>query len=182
MASEMGNTPAPHAMLNSFDRKPDPMTHLFSKPLAGISGQRIVDAWDNQFESERPVTLCTVGCLSLQARCLWDTNPSIEPGSEQEESPNFWQAVGIEVAICLYGDVLARESLWGIWMYLGGEQFKPAGYDFAGIVSETVTDLAAECCARLGVAIAQRLDRLQSAADLVAHNGVRPGSHVSVGV
>jgi hypothetical protein len=156
--------------------------HLFTKPLAGISGQRIVDAWDTQSQSERPVTLCTVGCLALQVRCLFDDSPDVEPGSEQEESPGFWQAVGIEVAVCLYGDVLVRESLWGIWMFLGGEQFRPAGYDFASIVWSTVTDLTNEACARLGVAIAQRLDRLQSAAGLVACNGVRPGSHTSVSV
>ena len=156
--------------------------HLFTKPLAGISGQRIIDAWDAQFQAERPVTLCTVGCLALQVRCLFDSSPDVEPDSEQAESPGFWQAVGIEVAVCLYGDVLVRESLWGIWMFLGGEQFRPAGYDFASIVWSTVTDLTAECCARLGVAIAQRLDRLQSAADLVACDGIRPGSHISVSV
>ena len=157
-------------------------SHLFSKPLAGISGQRIVDAWHNMLEAERPVTLCTVGCLTLQARCLWDTNPAVEPGSEQEESPAFWQAVGIEVAVCLYGDVLVRESAWGIWMFLGATDLMPAGYNFPAIVSETVTDLTAEACARLGVEIAKRLDRLQSAAELVACNGVRPGSHTSVSV
>lgn len=157
-------------------------SHLFSKPLAGISGQRIIDAWHNMLEAERPVTLCTVGCLNLQARCLWDTNPAVEPDSEQAESPNMWQAVGIEVAICLHGDVLVRESLWGIWMFLGATNLMPAGYNFPAIVHETVTDLTTECCARLDVAIAQRLDRLQSAAELVACNGVRPGSHVSVGV
>lgn len=162
--------------------------HLFAKPLAGISDQRIIDAWDTLFkddgsyDSERPITLCTVGCLNLQVRCIFDDSPDIEPDSEQAESPEFWQAVGIEVAVTLYDDVLVRESLWGIWMYLGGEQFKPAGYDFAAIVFETVPDLTAECCARLGVAIAQRLDRLQSAAELVACNGVRPGSHTSVSV
>ena len=158
------------------------MAHLFSKPLAGISGQRIVDAWNTQLESERPVTLCTVGCLNLQVRFLFDHSPDVEPDSEQAESPGFWQAVGIEVAVTLYGDVLVRESLWGIWMYLGGDQFKPAGYDFSSIVWSTVTDLTAEACARLGVSIAQRLDRLQSAAELVACNGVRPGSHTSVSV
>lgn len=159
------------------------MSHLFSKPLAGISGQRIIDAWHSQINGkDRPVTLCTVGCLNLQVRILPDDDTTPEPDSDQSESPGFWQAVGIEVAVCLYGDVLVRESLWGIWMYLGGDQFKPAGYDFASIVWSTVTDLTTEACARLGVAIAQRLDRLQSAAGLVACNGVRPGSHISVSV
>jgi hypothetical protein len=112
MASEVDNTP-PACYAQRVDR-PGPlaychfppgqhpflsfynlMSHLFAKPLAGISGQRIVDAWDTQSQSERPVTLCTVGCLALQVRCLFDDSPDVEPGSEQEESPGFWQAVGI---------------------------------------------------------------------------------------
>jgi hypothetical protein len=157
--------------------------HLFSKPLTGISGQRIVDAFDSQHSpAGRPVTVCTVGCLSLQAALFADDDATPEPGSEQSESPGFWTPVGIEVAVTLYGDVLARESLWGIWRYLGGEEFKPEFYSFPEEVKTTVCDLTAECCARLGVNITRRLDRLQSAAGLVACEGVRPGSHISVSV
>lgn len=165
---------------------PNNMTHLFTEPLSGLSGQRMVDAYDAQMESERPITLATVGCLSLQLRILFDTDASApEPDTDQADQPHMWQAVGVETAICLYGDVLARESLWGIWLWLGNRE-DTTHWTFPDVLKETVESLTAEACTRLGTVIAQRLDRLHSAESLVRQHArygtYRAGAHVSVGV
>jgi hypothetical protein len=162
------------------------MTHLFTQPLSGISGQRMVDSLDGQSEMERPITLCTVGCLTLQLRVIFDDGASApEPDTEQWDNPNLWQAVGIEVAVCLYGDVLARESIWGVWMYLGNREDTTL-WTFPATLKEEVERLTAEACTRLGTVIAQRLDRLHSAESIVrqhARYGIyTPGAHVSVSV
>ena len=161
------------------------MTHLFTRPLSGISGQRMVDSLDGQSEMERPVTLATVGCLTLQLRILYDLDTAPEPDTDPYDWPHLWQAVGIEVAVCLYGDVLARESVWGVWMYLGSRT-DTQRWTFPAVLKEEVERLTAEACARVGTVIAQRLDRLHSAEELVKQytrtGTIRTGSHVSVSV
>jgi hypothetical protein len=161
------------------------MTHLFTQPLAGISGDRMADAVGSNADMERPVTLATVGCLTLQLRVLYDNDTPPEPDTDAYDHPNLWQAVGIEVAVCLYGDVLARESVWGVWMYLGPKD-DPFSRSFPAMLREEVDNLTNEACARVGTVIAQRLDRIQSAASIVrqyTRYGVyTPGAHVSVGV
>jgi hypothetical protein len=161
------------------------MAHLFTQPLSGISGQRMVDSLDGQSEMERPVTLATVGCLTLQLRILYDLDTTPEPDTDPYDWPHLWQAVGIEVAVCLYGDVLARETRWGVWMYLGSRT-DTSRWTFPSFLKEEVERQTAEACARVGTVIAQRLDSLHSAEELVkqyTRTGTIPaGSHVSVSV
>jgi len=161
------------------------MAHLFTQPLSGISGQRMADSVGSNADMERPVTLATVGCLSLQLRVLYDNDTTPEPDTDPYDHPSLWQAVGIEVAVCLYGDVLARESRWGVWMYQGPKD-DPFSRSFPAMLKEEVDNLTRKACARVGVVIGQRLDRLQSAASIVrvyTQYGVyTPGAHVSVGV
>jgi hypothetical protein len=161
------------------------MTHLFTQPLSGISGQRMVDSLDGQSDMERPVTLATVGCLSLQLRVLYDHETTPEPDTDPYDWPSQWQAVGIEVAVCLYGDILARESVWGVWLYLGSRE-DTSRWTFPTVLKEEVDNLTNEACARVGTVIGQRLDRLHSAQDLVSQytrtGTIRTGSHVSVSV
>lgn len=161
------------------------MAHLFTQPLSGISGQRMVDSLDGQSDMERPVTLATVGCLSLQLRVLYDHETTPEPDTDPYDWPSQWQAVGIEVAVCLYGDILARESVWGVWLYLGSRE-DTSRWTFPTVLKEEVDNLTNEACARVGTVIAQRLDRIRSAQDLVSQyirtGTIRTGSHVSVSV
>jgi hypothetical protein len=161
------------------------MAHLFTQPLSGISGDRMADAVGSNADMERPVTLATVGCLTLQLRVLYDHDTTPEPDSDAYDHPSLWQAVGIEVAVCLYGDVLARESVWGVWMYLGPKD-DPYSRSFPAMLKEEVDNLTNEACARVGTVIAQRLDRLHSAEELVKQytrtGTIRTGSHVSVSV
>jgi hypothetical protein len=161
------------------------MAHLFTQPLSGISGQRMADSVGSNADMERPVTLATVGCLSLQLRVLYDNDTTPEPDTDPYDHPSLWQAVGIEIAVTLYGDVLARESVWGVWMYQGPKD-DPFSRSFPAMLKEYVDNLTQEACARVGVVIGQRLDRLHSAQDLVSQytstGKVRAGSHVSVSV
>jgi hypothetical protein len=154
------------------------MTYMFANVLTGITGQQILDKLNN----DRPLTVCTIGCLNLQVRVLNDDDAVPEPDTDQYDWPHLWQAVGIECAVVLYGEVLARESIWGVWMFQGPREHAPDHYNFAETLKTEVCELTGAACDRLKVAIAQRLDRLQSAADLVACNGIRPGSHISVSV
>jgi hypothetical protein len=116
---------------------------------------------------------------------LYDHDTAPEPGTDEYDHPNLWQAVGIEVAVRLYGDVLARETRWGVWVYLGSRT-DTSRWTFPAVLKEVVDNLTNEACARVGVVIGQRLDRLHSAEELVKQytrtGTIRTGSHVSVSV
>jgi hypothetical protein len=161
------------------------MAHLFTQPLAGISGDRMADAVGSNADMERPVTLATVGCLTLQLRVLYDNDTPPEPDTDAYDHPSLWQAVGIEVAVCLYGDVLARESIWGVWMYQGPKD-DLFSRSFPAMLKEEVDNLTTEACTRLSTVIAQRLDRLHSAESIVrqysCYGTYRAGAHISVSV
>jgi hypothetical protein len=65
-------------------------------------------------------------------------------------------------------------------MYLGPKD-DPYSRSFPAMLKEEVDNLTNEACARVGVVIGQRLDRLHSAEELVKQY-TRTGSHVSVSV
>ena len=153
--------------------------HTFTRVLSKINADAIIAAHDRSYDSESPVTLATVGCLSLQTRILWDTLPEVDPGSPQELHPSLWQAIGLEVAIALYGDVLARDSVWGIWMWLGNRQ-SGEWQGFPDFIKSHIEDLASEAMSRVNVSIGQRLDRLQSARSLLLEGPDRPGCVSSI--
>jgi hypothetical protein len=154
---------------------------LFDPILNNVDGERIIAALDSRWREEDPVTVGNVGCLSLQVRMLFDPYAVPDPDSPEGRDPGMWQAVGVEVALCLYGEVLARESLWGIWLWLGSRD-KVEYRGFPDYVKSTIVDLAHEANSRLEHEIGRRLDRLSSAQSLVKAGYRLPGTHASVSI
>ena len=154
---------------------------LFDPILNNISGEQIISALDSRWRESDPVTVGNVGCLSLQVRMLFDNHTVADPDSPEALDPGMWVAVGLEVAICLYGDVLARDSLWGIWMWLGNRN-KTEYRGFPDYVKSVVVDLTHEANGRVEYEIGRRLDRLGSAQTLVKAGYRLPGTHASVSI
>jgi hypothetical protein len=150
----------------------------FDSIIDSIDGSKIAARF-NFLGDSAIVTIGIVGPLHLQTRFVWDLSPTVEDNSPQEQYPHLWQAIAVEVAIVVNGEVVAKNYKLGIWAYLGSES-DPEWDTFTDELYTAVKQLTQDVSDRAVFGITKSMEAMKSAARVYTHGADMPEFHTSV--